>query len=75
MVIPYWQTRKMQVHPGCLNRSTLVASASAGTMPPGLDLEEVFVNVYWVAVKELKLRYYIGETLLFTIYTHYGNLI
>ena len=30
---------------------------------------------YLVAVKELKLRYYIGETLLFTIYTHYGNLI
>ena len=31
-------------------------------------------RLYWVAVKELKLRYYIGETLLFTIYTHYGNL-
>ena len=29
----------------------------------------------WVAVKELKLSYHIGETLLFTIYTHYGNLI
>ena len=28
----------------------------------------------WVAVKELKLSYYIGETLLFTIYTHYGDL-
>ena len=27
------------------------------------------------AVKELKLSYYIGETLLLTIYTHYGNLI
>ena len=32
-------------------------------------------TLYWVAVKELKLSYYIGETLLFTIYTHYGNLI
>ena len=30
---------------------------------------------HWVAVKELKLSYYIGETLLFTIYTHYGNWI
>ena len=30
--------------------------------------------VCWVTVKELKLSYYIGETLLFTIYTHYGNL-
>ena len=26
----------------------------------------------WVAVKELKLSYYIGETLSLTIYTHYG---
>ena len=25
--------------------------------------------------KELKLSYYIGETRLFTMYTHYGNLI
>ena len=25
--------------------------------------------------KELKLRYDIGETLLFTMYSHYGNLI
>ena len=32
---------------------------------------------YWVAVKELKLSYNIGETLLFAIYiyTHYANLI
>ena len=29
---------------------------------------------FWVAVKEFKLSYYIGETLLFTIYTHCGNL-
>ena len=33
------------------------------------------LQVYWVAVKELKLSYYIAETLLFTMYTHYGNLI
>ena len=32
-------------------------------------------SVDWIAVKEFKLSYYIGETLLFTIYTHYGNLI
>ena len=31
--------------------------------------------VAWVAVKELKLSHYFGETLLFTIYSHYGNLI
>ena len=29
----------------------------------------------WVAVKELNLSYYIGETLLLTIYTHYDNSI
>ena len=28
----------------------------------------------WVAFKELLSSYYFGETLLFTIYTHYGNL-
>ena len=33
------------------------------------------IPISWVAVKELNLNYYIGETLLFTIYTHYGNLI
>ena len=32
-------------------------------------------SVIWVAVKELNSSYYIRETLLFTIYTHYGNLI
>ena len=34
-----------------------------------------WLGLYWVAVKELKLSYSIGEALLFTIYTHYGNLI
>ena len=29
----------------------------------------------WVAVKELSLSYYLGETILFTMYTHYGNFI
>ena len=29
----------------------------------------------WVAVKDLNLSYYVEEALLFTIYTHYGNLI
>ena len=28
----------------------------------------------WAAVNELNLSYCIGETLLFTIYTRYGNL-
>ena len=31
-------------------------------------------GISWVAVKELKLSYYIRDTLLFSIYTHYGNL-
>ena len=29
----------------------------------------------WVAVKEFRLSFYIGETLLFTTYTQDGNLI
>ena len=33
------------------------------------------LSLSWVAVKELKLNYCIEETLLFTVYTHYGNLI
>ena len=35
----------------------------------------LFVCLNWVAVKELKLSYYIGETFLFTRYTQYSNLI
>ena len=35
-----------------------------------------FNTFYWVAATELKLSYYIGETLITTyMYTHYGNLI
>ena len=30
------------------------------------------VMTYRLAIKEFSLSYYIGETLLFTIYTHYG---
>ena len=29
----------------------------------------------WVAVKELNVGYYFGETILITIDTNYGNLI
>ena len=36
---------------------------------------KALVELVWVAVKELKLSHYFGETLLVTIYTHYGNLI
>ena len=32
-------------------------------------------SFYWVAVKEINLSYYVGGTILITIYTHYGNLI
>ena len=41
----------------------------------GLKIEVLYqtLGIYWVAVKELQLSYHIGETLLFTIYTHYGN--
>ena len=46
----------------------------ASELPSG-SLPRRYYSAGWVAVKELKLSYYIGETLLFTIYTHYGNLI
>ena len=29
----------------------------------------------WAAVQELHLRYFIGQTILITIYSHYGSLI
>ena len=51
--------------------SCSTASSHKRQQPSEVDLRPLF----WVAVKELKLSYYIGETLLFTIYTHYGNLI
>ena len=40
-----------------------------------MRLPTVLEQLFWAAVKELNLSYYIGETLLFTMYTHYGNLI
>ena len=40
----------------------------------GVESPDLHLNLGWVAVKELNLSYYVGETLLFTIYTHYGNL-
>ena len=44
--------------------------------PSWVDRKELKLGyLFWVAVKELDLSYYIGETLLFTIYSHYGNLI
>ena len=36
---------------------------------------KVSLKMNWVAVKEFKLRYYIGETIVFTMHTHHGNLI
>ena len=48
-------------------KGTLVITGLLGTSIPA--------SISWVAVKELKLSYYIGEAPLFTIYTQYGNLI
>ena len=45
-----------------------------GTGGVGMSAGMAGLAGFWVAVKELNLSYYIGETLLFTIYTHYGNL-
>ena len=48
------------------------------SMAYGNVLNGDYIGLYsliWVAVKELNLNYYIGETLLTTIFihTHYGN--
>ena len=32
------------------------------------------ISLIRLAVKELKLSYYVGENIPITIYTHYGNL-
>ena len=51
------------------------------TLRPGIQrLSKVLPSdtthsLSWVAVKELKVSYNIGETLLFTVYTYYGSLI
>ena len=56
-----------------------VQDAGASFKSTGEHSERVYIgpsfSQNWVAVKELKLSYCIGETLLITIYTHYGILI
>ena len=42
-------------------------------MEKNMEIEMESGGIY--RFKELRLSYYIGETLLFTIYAHYGNLI
>ena len=53
------------------------SAARLGVKDPRADREDprniFWPQEYWVAVKKLKLSYYIGGTLLFAIYTHYGN--
>ena len=39
------------------------------SLGPGKILPKMAASI-WVEVKELKLRYYIGETLFFTIYIY-----
>ena len=66
-----------QVRDYCLLRFGMAQVAAKTCSPLGCAFQELTFKVpqNWVAVKELKLSYYIAETLLFTIYTHYGNLI
>ena len=44
-----------------------------GRLGISVPIPRISLAIAWVAVKELKLSCYLGETLLFTIYTHYGN--
>ena len=50
----------------------MVLDLGVGVVPPALGTTKILVVV---AVKELNSTYYIGEFLLLTLYTHYGNLI
>ena len=66
-----WELPKNQVYPFRVPRiRTIIFGVYIGVP---LFWETTMYD--WVAVKELKLSYYIGETLLLTIYTHYGNFI
>ena len=47
----------------------------AGKEGINADPPQSFRYISWVAVKELNSSYYDGETLLITVYTHYGNLV
>ena len=42
--------------------------------PRHSTLEQLLLMFYWVAVRELTVSYYIGETVLATTYIHYGNI-
>ena len=53
-------------------RSVNKPSTCKVALPP--PLVKQFTGLL-LTVKELNLSYYIGETLLVTIYTHYGNFI
>ena len=57
------------------NKALIFWNSNAACANTYVTLYNPYIPLNWVAVKELKLSYYSGETLLFTIYTHYGNLI
>ena len=73
------RNHQKQAVPGCRTCGSGVAQADflpqLQSPPKWKDPSVLALKNSWVAVKELNLRYYIGETLLITIYTHYGNLI
>ena len=62
-------------HGFLVSRGSCQAVADPSKLPPQVWCLQRNIRIVWVAVKELNLSYYIGETLLFTIYTHYGNLM
>ena len=66
---------KIMFYDSSNNRCTASCKKKRLLLPGGALLLWHLRACSWVAVKELNLSYYIGESLLFTIYTHYGNLI
>ena len=54
--------------------SVLELKAVGSRLPFPRGSKYPILEVYWVAVQELKLSYHDPETILFTIYPYYGNL-
>ena len=59
------------------NSRKRIAQASMIRSRPQLLLHPAFSSPThrkgWIAVKSFNLSYYVGETILITIFTHYGN--
>ena len=75
--VGYHGNLALLLQPLLLRRPLILFRQEAGVVEVATKGKQtsIIFPATWVAVKELKVSYYTGETLLFTTYTHYGNLI